>query len=167
LGLAWCVICLLLALVSLVLILGLMVEENGRRRVLPLLLTLGCGVTFVGGYATGISVELHLMGRIYLAGGPNKLSEWAQGEIRAHNRAPEGKHSGEPSDIPSGVRNFLPGHASVGGTIWSDLPRVRIELGGGFYHYGVVVYPKEAAPPPAWWQRLIGWPPEVVVYHGD
>jgi hypothetical protein len=68
---------------------------------------------------------------------------------------------------PQRIRTFLPGYVTVGGTLWSTLPRVRIERGGGFYHFGVVVYPTGEGPSPTRWKRVFGWPPEVVVYHEE
>jgi hypothetical protein len=110
-------------------------------------------------------MDLHLISRVYLAGGPGKVNNWGQELIRNHLPDEDGSKAIEREQIPEGIRDHLHGYATVGGTIWSDLTRVRIEMGGGFYHYGVVIYPTGTAPPPNWWQRMIGWPPEVVVYH--
>lgn len=104
------------------------------------------------------------MSRLYLAGGPEDINNWAQQLIREHDKTAN-ESLVESARIPKGVRTFLPGSVTVGPTIWSDVVRLRIELGGGFHHYGVVVYPPEMAPPSEWWQRLLGWPPEVEIYH--
>jgi hypothetical protein len=109
-------------------------------------------------------VDMHLISRIYMAGGPRKVNDWAQGLIREQAGKGEYRHLGT-EEIPPGIRRNLPGWVSVGGTLWSDTTQVRIEMGGGFYHYGIVVYPTGTIRSPEWWQKADGWPPELVVYH--
>jgi hypothetical protein len=127
----------------------------------------GCLAAFWVGLPAAVCVNLHLIGRVYLADGPEAISNWGQELIREREVTPDGSGSVDLDRLPPGIRTHLSGFVSAGGTLWSDLPRVRIELGGGFYHYGVVVYPRAAAPPPAWWQRVLGWPPEVVIHREE
>src|SRR5262245_49745996 len=143
----------------------LVVRRPRRQRAAALLLVCGCIAALVVVPAGDID-DLHLIGRVYLAGGPNALNAWGQDLIRQH-RATKGSEFVEPDTIPSGIRTYLAPHASVGGSIWSDEVVVRIELGGGFYHYGVAVFSSETQRQPEWWQRALGWPPEVVVYHEE
>jgi len=122
------------------------------------------------GLASHITVDavtLHLIVRVYRAGGPGALSAWAQEVMADPGRRPGDHKFLDPDRVPDGVKDHLTPMVSVGGTIWSDLVRVRMELGGGFYHYGVVVYPRDEAPPPTWWQRTLDWPSEVAVYHEE
>ena len=155
----------LLILVALVLAVALAIRTSRRPRILPLATVCCCLV--LAWASGGILVDLHLICRVYMAGGPESLSEWGQNVIS--ERAKERADSDwiDRDRIPMGVRTFLPGRVSVGGTIWSDLVRVRIELGGGFYHYGVVVYPRENTPMQQRWQRVIGWPSEVAIYREE
>jgi hypothetical protein len=111
-------------------------------------------------------VDLHLVASIYAAGGPKAVNTWAQGLIAAQQQGSDSREL-DRDEIPSGVRTWLPGWTSVGGTLWSEEARVRIEIGGGFYHYGVVVYQTGSGPASEWWQQVLGWPPEVKVYHED
>ena len=155
----------LLAAVALIVAFRLAVGPHRRQRVLPLALVSGCLAATVAS-PPGMTTDLHLVARIYAAGGPGTVNAWGQGLIR--DQQGEGQcRMIEPQELPPGIRNHLRGWISVGGTLWSELPRVRVEFGGGFYHYGVVVYPTGSVPPAEWWQQLLGWPPEVVVYHED
>jgi hypothetical protein len=107
---------------------------------------------------------LHVVSRVCPAGGPDEINNWSQDLIRERRGREDRPAFAEEPRAPSGILDYLSSNVSVGGTLWSDLVRVRIELGGGFYHYGVVVYPNGVAPPPEWWQSILGWPPEVVIY---
>src|SRR5436190_295212 len=81
---------------------------------------------------------------------------WAQGLIREQQGNNESRVG--PDRLPAGIRDHLSWFVGVGGPP-GGLPRIRIELGGGHYHYGVVVYPTGSGPPAEWWQRAMGWPP--------
>jgi hypothetical protein len=155
----------LTGVVALVIAARLVAGPPRRARVLPLALASGCLVAAVA-TPPGAEVDLHLIVRVYLAGGPDHVNEWGQTLI-AQQPAEGDSRVVDRDQVPAGIRKHLSSHPTVGPTIWSDLPRVRMERGGGFYHYGVVVYPSGTAPPPRWWQRALGWPPEVVVYHED
>jgi hypothetical protein len=136
--------------------------RSGRRqRVLPLLLV-SCILASL--HWASFTVDLHLIYRIYLAGGPNKLNDWSQDLIRKRGSETDGTTFVEFEQVPLDIRSQLSSNVSVGGTTGR---RVRIELGGGFYHYGVVVYPSDDAPAPNWWLRKLGWPAEVVIYHEE
>jgi hypothetical protein len=154
----------LVAIASLIILVRLVFVSGRRRRLMPLAL-LGCCLAAI--WAAPHFTTLHLTARVYLAGGPNSLNDWAQGLIRERQQGLRGDDPLRPEEFPPGARRFLHGFATVVGTIWSDEVRLRIEYGGGFYHYGVVVYRSGSAPPTQWWQRVIGWPPEVAVYHEE
>jgi hypothetical protein len=155
----------LMAIVALVVTAHLIIGPRRRTRVLPLVLSSGCVAAVLTAFP-GALVDLHLIACVYLAGGPGAVNDWGQGLIREQQSGSDSR-TVERDQLPAGVRNFLPGFVSVDGTIWSDLSRVRIEMGGGFYHYGVVVYPTGSGPPAGWWQGAVGWPPEVVFYHEE
>lgn len=158
-----CLVFPLLTVIALVIVCRLACPPRWPR-VLPLALVSGClAITFA---FPGATVDLHLITRVYLSGGPNALNDWAQGEIHRRVEA-GGSETIQPTFVPPGVHRHLSGYIGVSGTIWSDEVRLRIELGGGFYHYGVVVFSTGSRPPPEWWQRVLGWPPEVVIYHED
>ena len=163
LGLAGCLTVAVLALSGLALVIALAATPPRRCRVLPLVLVTG---SLASHFALD-PVEFHLISRVYRSGGPDALSDWAQDVIRGAGGQPGGYSSVDEDRVPPGVRANLPGRVLVGTSLWSGPVHVRIELGGGFYHYGVVVYQRGDAPPPMWWQRALGWPPEVVVYYGD
>jgi len=156
---------LALLVIALVLAFKLLFRTGRKKRIVPFLLVSGCLVTLWMTELGGSLMDLHLIGRVYLAGGPDKINDWAQELIRKRQADANGSDSVEREQIPQSIRAYLPGWASVGGTIWSDMVRVRIELGGGFYHYGVVVWPSDKAPLQNWWQRILGWPAEVEIYH--
>jgi hypothetical protein len=161
---AWVVVPLMV-IVTLVVAGRMLIAPRRIARILPLVLASGC-VAVVLVAPPGAAVDLHLIARVYLAGGPDAVNEWGQRLIRGQQGNSE---SGivELDLLPAGVRNHLSGHVVVGRTIWSDLPRARIELGGGFFHYGVVVYPTRTGPPVRGWQQTLGWPSEVVIYHDE
>ncbi|OWK45222.1 hypothetical protein FRUB_01553 [Fimbriiglobus ruber] len=98
--------------------------------------------------------------QIYRAGGPNDLNDWAQELIREHDGRPRDEMVVDRERIPRGVSTHLSENVRV-------QRGLSIELGGGFYHYGVIVYPRGKGPPPEWWQHVLGWPPEVCVYHEE
>jgi hypothetical protein len=160
-----CLVVPLMAVVALVVGVRLIVGPRRRVRILPLALASASVATIIAA-PEGAAVDLHLITRVYLAGGPGAINDWGQGLMSDQQGKIESRIV-ERDQLPAEVRDHLPGFVSVGGTIWSDLPRVRIELGGGFYHYGVVVYPTSSGPPVDWWQRVVGWPPEVVIYHEE
>jgi hypothetical protein len=135
--------------------------RSGRAGALALV---GVGL---GSYLTVDAVSVHLIVRVYRAGGPRAISDWAQEVMSDPGRRPDAPEFLDPDRVPAGVKAHLTPMVSVGGTIWSDQVRVRMELGGGFYHYGVAVYPRDAAAEPTWWQRALDWPPEVAVYHEE
>ena len=108
---------------------------------------------------------MHIGLRVYAAGGPEALTAWAQPLIEEERlNSVQDEATPVHVDVPPRIRRGLPGFVSLGGTIWSDTPRLRIELGGGFHHYGVVVYPKNVVTESRWFHDLLDWPPEVVVY---
>ncbi|VTS01164.1 unnamed protein product [Gemmata massiliana] len=147
-----CLIVPLLVITVLALAYQLAVCRPRRAKVLPLVLVLGCVAVLFG--APGVTVDLHLIGCVYWAGGPNALNDWAQDVINEQNAAREsGKAESPVSKGFPGLRGWV----SVDGPL-------QIEHGGGHFHYGILVYPKGKRPPAAWWQRAVGWPPEVVIY---
>lgn len=151
-----CLLYPLLATAAIVLTFQFCVQPSRWSRALPMGLVSGClALPFVAPHAT---IDLHLILSIYAAGGPNTINDWGQELIREQQGKPDSRVV-EPNRIPSGVHMFLPGFVTVDGAL-------RIERGGGFYHYGVMIYPKGSVPA-ADWQRLLGWPPEVVVYHEE
>jgi hypothetical protein len=162
---SWCLIYPTVAILGLVLAYKLAFRRVRKQRIVPLLLVSCCLATFP--WASSIPTDLHLIYRIYRAGGPDNLNNWAQDLIRKRGSKTDGNTFVEFEQVPLGIRTHFPCCVSVDGTLWSDLVRVRIELGGGFYHYGVVVYPSESAPPPNWWHRALAWPAEVVIYHEE
>jgi hypothetical protein len=136
-------------------------------RIVPLGLTSACALALCSG-PMHVAVDVQVLLRVYAAGGPSQLNSWAQQAMLDHPDGRGGKHEYlEGEDVPEGVRKHLGGWVAVGGTLWSDQTQLRIELGGGFFHYGLLVYPTELAPPAEWWQTILGWPPEVVIYHED
>jgi hypothetical protein len=153
-------VCLVVPLMGVVvLVVGASFVIGPRRwaRVVPLALASGCVAGVVA--FPGATVDLHLIGRIYLAGGPGAVNDWGQQLIREQREKNE-RLIVEYDRLPTGIRQQLSGFILVDETL-------RIELGGGFYHYGVVVYPTGARPAGEWWQRALGWPHEVVVYHDE
>ena len=159
-----CLVTTTMAVVFLIVAVRLIIGPQRLARIPPLVLMFSCLAFVVA--APDAAVDLHLVTRVYLAGGPDAINGWGQGLIREKRGVSDSRKV--PHDqLPAGIRDHLPGYTSVGGTLWSDLPRVRIELGGGFYHYGVVVYPSGSVPTAEWWQRALDWPPEVVIYHED
>ena len=159
-----CLLLTTMAVLFLIVAVRLLIGPQRLARVPPLVLTFGCLAFAVA--APDAAVNLHLITRVYLSGGPHAINGWGQGLIREQQGVSENRTI-HHDQLPPRIRENLPGYASVGGTLWSDLPRVRIELGGGFYHYGVVVYPSGSVRTGEWWQRTLGWPPEVVIYHED
>lgn len=159
-----CLITTMMAVVFLIVAIRLIIGPQRWARVPPLVLTFSCLAFAVTNQEA--AVDLHLVTRIYLAGGPDAINDWGQGLIREQQGVSKNRIV-KYDQLPPGIRHHLPGYAVVGGTLWSDLPRVRIELGGGFYHYGVVVYPSGSVRTAEWWQRALGWPSEVVIYHED
>src|SRR5262249_21315447 len=149
--LSGCLLVPLLAIAALIVAVRLLIGPRRWVRVVPLVLLLGCIALATAG--PDLPVDLHLITCVYLAGGPHALNDWAQ-ELLRNQPADHDAHFLDADDVPVGVRQHLTGFVSVGGTIWSRLPRVRLELGGGFYHYGVVVFPSDAAPPAEWWQQV-------------
>ncbi len=159
-----CLITTMMAVVFLIVAVRLIIGPQRLARVPPLVLTFGCLAFAIA--APDAAVDLHLITRIYMSGGPDAINDWGQGLIREQQGVTKNRIV-KYDQLPPGIRGYLPGYAIVGGTLWSDLPRVRIELGGGFYHYGVVVYPYGSVPTAKWWQRALNWTPEVVIYHED
>jgi hypothetical protein len=144
---------------------GLIFRPDRRRRVVAFLMVLMVSACLVMQWQSPLSaVDLHLILRVYLAGGPDRINDWAQSLIRERTDKPAADSIVDSANIPSGVRMYLPGYTTVGGTIWSDTVRLRIELGGGFHHYGLVVYPTRIYPPPERWKSILGWPAEVTIY---
>ena len=153
-----CLIFPVLVVVALVLAYRLAVCGLRWSKAVPLGLVSGCGMVTFG--APAAPVDLHLIGCVYRAGGPDALNDWAQGLITEQKNT-NSTGQIEVEQIPPQVRTNLSGWTSV------DAQGLRIERGGGFYHYGVVVYPKGAVSSAEWWQRVLGWPPEVVIYHEE
>ena len=162
--LASCIVNLTMAALILVLVYGVvlgaprdMVKRLGSIALL-------CWCLFTSVVLPGVGTDLHLVYRVYRSGGPTELNDWAQRLIQQQQTRATANTKIDREQLPNSVRKHLPGWVTVGGTLWSDLVRVRIELGGGFFHYGIVIFPSAHAPPAEWWQRLLGWPPEVVIY---
>jgi hypothetical protein len=169
--LVWAPFCLLIPVMVVTLVVlaaGLIFRPNRRRRVVAFLMVLMVSACLVMQWRSPLSdVDLHLILRVYLAGGPDRINDWAQSLIRERTDKPETDSIVDSANIPSGIRMYLPGYTTVGGTIWSDTVRLRIELGGGFYHYGLVVYPTRISPPAERWQSILGWPAEVAIYQEE
>lgn len=140
-----------------VLAFGLARRRNVPQRLLPALLVAACLASFCL-VPFGTDVELHVAYQVYLSGGPNALNDWAQPLMKDNGGTTRHLHR---EDVPERIQKHLGHHVSV----YDNL--VRIELGGGFLHYGVLVVPRARAPAPEWWQNLTGWPSEVIVYRGD
>lgn len=141
--------------------------QGPRRmvRLFPVALLSAYLTTFVC-FTGELTTDLHVIARVYLAGDPGAVSKWGQGLILEQQRM--GKNlTVEGDQVPNGIRNYLSYRADVSGSLCSTLPRVRTELGGGFYHFGVLVWPSDLGPDVQWWQRALGWPPEVMVYHEE
>ena len=154
---------LALAITGILLLIRIVFYSGRIGRLLPFCLIALCLSFRIMPY----SVDVHLIASVYMAGGPNQLNDWAQSMISEYKegRLPEGAI--EIEKIPSSIRNNISGHATVGGTIWSDETRVRFERGGGFYHFGIVIYSTDSINEHKTWQRLLGWPAEVVIYREE
>lgn len=133
------------------------IGPHRRKRILPLFLTSGCVIT--GLVTPDLAVDLHLVTRIYLAGGPNAINNWGQKLIQDQRGATRSRYI-ERDELPEGIRDHLPGAVIVRGM-------VRIELGGGFYHYGLMVLPTGTVPQRSWWQKVLRWPADVIIYHEE
>jgi uncharacterized membrane protein len=155
----------LLAVVVLVIAYRLVARPRRWRRLLPLTLVSGCLAVAIA-TPPRVMADLQLIARVYLAGGPDAVNDWGQGLIREREGVGGSRHI-EYEELPSRIRSFHPSFVVVGDTHWNDLPAVRIELGGGFFHYGFVILPTGTGPETEWWQRVLGWPPELVVYHEE
>jgi hypothetical protein len=130
-------------------------------RVPPLMLLVGClGTTILA--PDGLTVDIHLLIRVYQVGGPQTLLDWAE-YLRQEHQGEKCSREIEGQQLPAGIREYLGGWASVEGNEQGK-GRVRLELGGGFYHYGLLVYPPGKGPAAEFWQPLLGWPPELVPY---
>ena len=70
----------LLAAVALIVAFRLAVGPHRRQRVLPLALVSGCLAATVAS-PPGMTTDLHLVARIYAAGGPGTVNAWGQGLI--------------------------------------------------------------------------------------
>jgi hypothetical protein len=108
---------------------GFILGARRRARALPLALTAGC-VVAAGAAPPDLPVDLHPIARVFAAGPPAAVNEWDQGLLREQQGTRETWRV-RPEELPAGIRDHLCGRVSVGGTIWSELPRVRIELGAG------------------------------------
>ncbi len=126
-----CLILPVLVIATLVLAYQLVVRRSRRVRALPLVLALMCVTVLVG--APGATVKLHLIASVYWAGGPNALNDWAQDVMNEQNAARESGKAESP------VSEGFPG---LWGWVSVDGP-LRIEYGGGHFHYGILVYPKK------------------------
>ena len=151
---------LLLGVIGSILVFRLLWGATSRQRVLPLVVVCICLASFLTEPILRC-IEVQLVGRVYLAGGPLAIMEWGQKLIDTH--AGQASHQLSRDDIPSRVQEYLPGDVYVLGVS----PSVRIELGGGFFHYGIVVLPTHEVAEQEWWEWLLDWPPQVVVYAGD
>lgn len=121
------------------------------------MLILSLGVPFF--FGPHEFIDLNVMRRIDLAGGPKALSDWAQKLIPEHEVEQVQIDYVDGEKIPIRVQTYLSKEVMVIGR------QVHIELGGGFFHYGVIVVPRSSVHTTEWWQPLIGWPPEVGIYH--
>lgn len=162
---SFCLVYPFIVVVSLRLIVRVATRPGRGRHLIFGALTLAWLTTCLTAPWGNLCVTLHLIGRVYLAGGPDALNGWAQGLIRNTPVDEEDAHSVPEEQIPPGIRRYLNGRVYLGRTVGNDVSRLRIELGGGFYHYGVVVYPPETVAPRPGWERLLGWPTEVFVDH--
>jgi hypothetical protein len=162
LAIAWEVAVLFLAVVALVIATRFVFKcPRAQRAKVLALASLVCAGAFT--WPPAKLAYLHLITRVYLAGGPQALNQWAQTIIRDHEEL-RGLCCIPSDERPPLVVTFLPGNAIVGQTIGSRLPQVNLELGGGFFHYGISVHPTGKGPEATLWKRVFGWPPEVVLY---
>lgn len=139
-------------------------NTNWRPRVVPLVLVASLLLSgFVAPWL--ISVDLHVVCRVYSAGGPAALNRWAQNLLQDLVAETNGFKVLSEERIPAEIRRSLPSQLIV--VDGASYRHLRFELGGGFLHYGVAVFPSEHHPPPDWFLQLLGWPPEVFVYHDD
>ena len=159
---AWRLIGLALAPITLILACRLIFKRPRRQRsALVVTIAAGC-LASAWPTSSGTLTDLYLIAHVYLAGGPCAVNNWAKKLMHDH-KGPEGLSEVESEKCPLGVRIFIPGRIRIGcvlGLTWLD-----IELGGGFYHYGIEVFPEGMGPPIKWRQRVLGWPPEVVIGH--
>jgi hypothetical protein len=133
-------------------------------RILPFILVICCLTIALHG-APLECADLHVMRRIYAAGGPHRLNDWAQELIQHYPGYGEIVDNKTKDGVPLEIQRRIGGWIGVSGKREQIPPVLRIELGGGFFHFGILVVSSASAPPPDWWQRLIDWPPEVMIYH--
>lgn len=163
LGLSVCVVLPVMAWAGLWVVSHLVAGEALRPRIPPMLIVvLSISTIFLNPMET--CVDLHVMTRIYRAGGPKHLNEWAQKLIQDY---PGHGKIVNHEDIPLEFSQYLQGYISVYGRPDEPPPTLRIEMGGGFYHFGILIVSKPKASEANWWQRRLNWPPEVFVYHDE
>src|SRR5262245_32471242 len=80
----------LMTVVALAVAARLVAGPRRRGRVLPLALASGCAAAAVAA-SPGAAVDLHLIARVYLAGGPGTVNDWGQGLIREQRGAGESR----------------------------------------------------------------------------
>lgn len=144
----------------------LIAGERLRPRTVPLLLVFLSAASFFVN-PVHFCAELHVMVRIYRAGGPNHLNDWAQGLIQHYPGYGQIVNNETNEGVPAEFQHYLQGWIDVWGKPEEIPPRMHIEMGGGFYHFGIVIVSSASAPEPTWLHRLLNWPPEVGVYHDN
>src|SRR5262245_5802756 len=87
-GAIYCVAVLALALVSPFAIWNLTTRSPRWQRAVLLIVLSACVAVFVAGPG-GALIDLHIIGRVYLSGGPVALNHWAQEILVENGDAPE------------------------------------------------------------------------------
>src|SRR5262245_48901859 len=82
----WCLIYVVLAAFTSALAFQLAFRTGRRHRVLPFVLVSGCLATLWASPWVTTCVDLHLICRVYLAGGPDNVNNWAQELMRQRDR---------------------------------------------------------------------------------
>lgn len=162
LGMSVCVVLPVIGWAGLWVLSHIVEGEALRPRRVPLLLViLSLSTVFLNPMA--FCVDLHVMTRIYCAG-PDQVNEWAQKLMDGDSGDRKARRHVE---VPLEFRRYFQGYVSIHGKP-DMLPSVlRIEMGGGFYHYRILIVSKAKASEANWWQGLLNWPPEVDVYHDE
>lgn len=172
LGLSACVVLPVIAWAGLWVLSHLVAGEALRPRILPLIIVLLCIASFFAD-PMKTSTELHVILRVYRAGGPRRFNDWAQGLIQRYPGYGDLVNNQSPEKVPPEIRQQLNERMELSGRlcVYGDRERIppvlRIEMGGGFFHYGILVVSSASAPQSTWWQRRLSWPAEVIIYQDD
>lgn len=141
-GPALCILIALPLLVGSSMVLAWRNAFGTRRwfRSVALVIVAVCLVSLCSG-SLQICKNVYVARRIDRAGGPDAISEWAQGLMqRIQPNEPDRRV--EDDEIPSGVKTHLSRN------VRASEETVTIALGGGFYSYGIVIKNRRAGDPP-------------------